>query len=85
MRNVLFFDDMLTPKLITLIYWLGVIGVVVTSVTYMFSQNFLAGLGMLIMGVIAVRVWCELIIVIFKINENLKVVAGIEKETHRGL
>ena len=85
MRNVLFFDDMLTPKLITLIYWLGVIGVVLTSVTYMFSQNFLAGLGMLIMGVIAVRVWCELIIVIFKINDNLKIIAGIEKETHRGL
>lgn len=85
MRNVLFFDDMITPKLITLIYWLGVIGVVLTSVTYMFSQNFLAGLGMLIMGVIAVRVWCELIIVIFKINDNLKIIAGIEKETHRGL
>lgn len=85
MRNVFFFDDMLTPKLITLIYWLGVIGVVISGIGYMFSQNFLAGLGMLILGVIGVRVWCELVIVIFKINENLKVVAGIEKETHRGL
>jgi hypothetical protein len=71
-KSVLFFDDMLTPKIITVIYWLGLISVIFGAVMMIFTGNFFKGLGLLVFGAIGVRVWCELLIVMFKIHENIK-------------
>jgi uncharacterized membrane protein len=35
---------------------------------------FVMGLFMLIIGAIMIRIWCELLIVLFKMYENLKVI-----------
>lgn len=83
-RNVFFFDAMLTPKFITVIYWIGLVGVVISglgSIFYMGFQyvtfgGFVKGLILTVLGAIAVRIWCELIIVLFKINENLQKIAN---------
>ncbi|MDP4528790.1 DUF4282 domain-containing protein [Alkalimonas delamerensis] len=75
MNQVLFFDSMLTPKIITFVYWLLLVGVVVSGLGTMFTTSFFAGLGILIFGAIGVRIWCELLIVLFKIHENLRKVA----------
>lgn len=75
MKDVLFFDAMLTPKIITGVYWLLMLGVVIGSLATMFTSSFWAGLGALVGGVIGVRIWCELLIVMFKIHENLKKIA----------
>ena len=75
MKDVLFFDAMLTPKIITGVYWLLMLGVVIGSLATMFTSGFWAGLGALVGGVIGVRIWCELLIVMFKIHENLKKIA----------
>ncbi len=76
MRDLFFFDAMLTPKIITLIYWLGLISVVVGFVTALFSGAIWQALGILIFGAIGTRVWCELLIVLFKIHENLQKLAN---------
>ncbi|HEY8521283.1 MAG TPA: DUF4282 domain-containing protein [Gammaproteobacteria bacterium] len=73
-RQVLFFDNMLTPKLITFIYWLFLIGVVIAGVGLMLAQSFLGGLLTLIAGLVFARIWCEMLIVIFKINEALQII-----------
>jgi hypothetical protein len=83
-RNLFFFDAMLTPKFITFIYWLGLIGVVITGLGSIFMMGFryvtfggfVRGLLITIGGAIAVRVWCELMIVLFKINENVQKIAN---------
>lgn len=33
------------------------------------------GVGVIVGGAIGARIWCELLIVLFKINENIKKVA----------
>ena len=80
MRDVLFFDSMLTPKIITFVYWLLLLAVVISGLGAMFTAygGFWQGLGILVFGSIGVRIWCELLIVLFKIHENLKKLA--EKE-----
>ncbi|MDP2713174.1 DUF4282 domain-containing protein [Rheinheimera sp. YQF-2] len=80
MRDVLFFDSMLTPKIITFVYWLLLFAVLVSGLGAMFTAygSFWSGLGILVFGSIGVRIWCELLIVLFKIHENLKKLA--EKE-----
>jgi hypothetical protein len=58
------------------------LGLVITGFKTMFGGyggfSFLTlvmGLGIIIGGGIATRIFCELLIVIFKIHENLKIVA----------
>ena len=75
MKDVLFFDSMLTPKIITVVYWLLLLGVLLSGLGTMFSGQgggFLTGLGLIVGGAIGARIWCELLIVLFKIHENIK-------------
>lgn len=77
--NFLSFDEMLTPRLITLLYWLLLLSAVAMGLNIMFGGfggfsfgGFLAGLATMAGGALAARVWCELLIVLFKMNEALQ-------------
>jgi len=78
-KNLLFFDTMITPKIITFIYWILLLGDIGFGFSKMFGgwegftfAKFLTGLIFMAVGAVAIRIWCELLIVIFKINENLQ-------------
>ena len=75
MKDIFFFDSMITPKIITFVYWLMLLGIVVSGFGMMFGGSFLVGLGMIVGGAIGTRIWCELLIVLFKIHENLQSIA----------
>ena len=81
MKDFLFFRKMITPMIIQILFWVGVAGVVIMGFVSMFSGQFLAGLGMIVFGPIAVRLWTELLIVIFKINDTL---TDIRNNTKKG-
>lgn len=80
LRNVLYFDAMLTPKVITVVYWLLLVGCVIaglgsliyTGFQYMTFGGFMRAVGITLGGAIAARIWCELMIVLFKLNENVQ-------------
>jgi len=74
-KDLVFFDRMLTPSIITFVYWLLLLAVVLSGLGVMFTQSFFGGLGLIIGGAIGVRIWCELLIVLFKIHQNLKTLA----------
>lgn len=77
-KSWLGFDEMITPKIITVIYWILMVLTILGSVISMFSGNiinFLFGLAGLIFGVIGVRVGCELVILLFNIYKTLKKIA----------
>ena len=69
-KDLLFFDKMVMPKVITFIYWLMLLACIVGGLATMLG-SFLTGLGILVGGAIAARLYCELIIVLFKMNESL--------------
>lgn len=78
MKDLLFFDKMVTPKIINFVYWLMLASSIVTGLGTMFSHyggGFIAGVIILISGAIGARIFCELLIVLFKINENLQKIA----------
>ena len=82
MRNLLFFDSMLTPKIITFVYWLLIFLCFVAGIGAMFRGyggltfgKFLMGVGIMAGGAVGTRIWCEMMIVMFKIHENLKKIA----------
>ncbi|WP_445945386.1 DUF4282 domain-containing protein [Shewanella sp.] len=79
MKDIFFFDLMLTPKIITFVYWLLLLASLISGVGTIFSQfggGLFAGLGIIIAGAIGARIWCELLIVLFKIHENLQKIAN---------
>jgi hypothetical protein len=81
MKDIFFFDSMLTPKIITVVYWLMLFAALVSGLGAIFSGyggffgNLFSGLGIIIGGAVAARIWCELMIVLFKIHENLQTIA----------
>ncbi len=79
MKDLLFFEKLITPKFITIIYWLMLAGIVVAGLYQIFGgyggfsmSKFFMGLVFIVLGSIGVRVWCELLIVLFKMNEALQ-------------
>jgi hypothetical protein len=81
MKTLFFFDSMITPKIITFVYWLLLLAAVIVGIGSMFtfgrmsSTGFATGLLIMIGGALAARIWCELLIVLFKINENTHTMA----------
>lgn len=72
-RKILFFDEMLTPQLIRLAYWLGLLAVVWVTLGNLFTNGFFGffeTIVQFVIGVIAVRVGAELVMVLFKLHEN---------------
>lgn len=82
MKNLFSFDAMLTPKIITFVYWFLLLVAVLTGIGAMSAGyggftigKFLIGLVIIVGGCVGARIGCELSIVLFKINENIKKIA----------
>ena len=85
MRDWLYFDTMVTPKIITFIYWILLAGAVVSGLVLMVKgfglmrYSGFAGFGMIVaaqiltvLSALLARIYCEIMIVLFKINEALQ-------------
>jgi len=71
-KNLLGFDKMLTPIIIKVLYFLGLLGVLLSAGAMLFQGAIFPALGLLIFGTLIVRVWCELLILMFRVYEELK-------------
>ncbi|WP_334472509.1 DUF4282 domain-containing protein [Arsenophonus sp. PmNCSU2021_1] len=80
LKSLLNLDKMITPKIIIIFYWLGIIAVLFSGIAAIFAGSHLGGffsgfIGGLTTMVIGVRVSCELIILLFNIYAKLKEIA----------
>ena len=71
MQDLLGFEKMVTPIIIRILYFLGLLGVLVMTVVSLFQGRILAAIGILVFGAIMVRVYSELLILLFRIHDNL--------------
>jgi hypothetical protein len=72
------FRKMVTPVIIQLLFWVGVIICIVTGIILIGvgvkqpdNQSVLPGVLLIIFGPLVVRLYCEILIVFFRINETL--------------
>lgn len=82
MKELLSFDAMVAPKLITVLYYLGLVVVLLSGVGVIFAPtafggsvtlwSFVQGILTIAFGILFVRVTCEAWIVFFKMNEALQ-------------
>ncbi len=71
MNDYLTFKRMITPLIIQFLFWLLVFITVISAIVTMFTTSFLTGLMFLLLGPLAARLWCEMIVVLFSINDTL--------------
>jgi len=72
MQDLLSFNRMITPVFIHVIYWIGIVAVMLAGFGVVAGGGgILKGLLAMVVGVIVVRVGCEVLIVLFRINDNL--------------
>ncbi|AJI52825.1 DUF4282 domain-containing protein [Francisella philomiragia] len=85
LKKFISFDSMITPSIITFLFWLMIIiifisgfATIIGAFTYYYGVNQLQiiyGFLYIIVGSLSAKVFCEILIVLFKINENLKEIA----------
>lgn len=77
-RRILFFDEMLTPKLIQIGYWLGLALIVWNGLGNLFHSGFFGifeAIAWALMSIIALRVVTELVMLLFKLHDTMQVIA----------
>ena len=81
MRSIFFFESMITPRIITFLYWLLLLVAILAGIATTLSLGPLAfpavatGVVVAAGGALGARVGCELLIVLFKINESMETVS----------
>ncbi len=80
MEDYLTFRKMITPIIIQILFWIGAVGAVLWSLFLIFSGAtasygggglVLIGLVALFLGPILVRIYCELLILLFRVHDTL--------------
>ncbi len=75
MGDWLTFDKMITPVVIQIIFWIAAVVIVIAGIVGLFSGGFMGFVTVvltIVLGPIFVRIYCEIIIVFFRILENLR-------------
>ena len=80
MSEFLTFRKMVTPFVIQLLFWLGLLGVIGTAIFMMtVGDEPLIGVLTLILGPLVVRIYAELMIVAFRIHSSLNELVKISR------
>ena len=68
---IFYLEEMVTPKLLTIFYWILLFAFITKGIGDIFEGDFFRGLVWVVGGSLASRVACELVVVLFRINEIL--------------
>lgn len=71
MGNLLEFKTMITPVIIKFIFFIGLIMLVLGGLIEIGSGSVGRGLGVMLIGPVMLRIYCEILIVIFSIHDRL--------------
>jgi len=79
LKDMLSFETMITPKVIKVLYWIGIVAVILTGLgaiigglnSYNGGAIVFSGVLTVLIGPIVVRIYCELMILLFNIYEKL--------------
>ena len=82
-QAVLYLDEMVTPKLVTFFYWILLFAFITKGIGDMFEGDFFRGLVWVVGGALTSRVACELMIVVFYINDKLHSINSQTKEVSK--
>jgi len=77
LRDYLTFRRMITPVFIQVIFWLALVGIVIAALAQIGDRPGTAIL-LLILGPLGVRIYAEILIVIFRMNDSLTDIRNVQ-------
>lgn len=77
-KELLFFNKLIMPSILTIIYWIVLAFVVLGGLISMATVSVLGGLIGILVGIVSTRITFELICVVFSINRNLEKLVMIQ-------
>jgi hypothetical protein len=80
MVDFLLFRKMLTPILLQFLFWISVVVLVVAGIVNIYHHAIVHGLQIIILGPIVVRIFCEFLIIFFKMNDTLLAIKNAVQE-----
>ena len=76
MRAFLNYEYMITPGVLKVISYLGMVLAIIAGLFTAFTADFITGIGTAILGPIVVRIYAELMLVIFEIHKSITKLAS---------
>lgn len=73
MDNLLNFKTLITPRLIQIIFWVGTASMVIPSLMIL-PHSLLSGVVGILAAPVFMRVSCEVLLVLFRIDETLQAI-----------
>lgn len=67
---------MITPGILKILSYIGAVIAVIAGLVTAFTADLFTGIGMVILGPIVVRIYAELMLVIFQIHTELQTIAN---------
>lgn len=90
MGDFLTFRRMITPMLIQIVFWVGFLATVIAGLVAIGNDEPGMGILLIVVGPLAIRIYCELLILFFRMNETLTDIKrlcqnrGVVNEGHVG-
>ena len=69
------FKVMISPALVLVLFWLGVLAIVLAAIAFVAQRQILYGIGIAILGPFAWRIICEYMIIGFRMHACLEQIA----------
>ncbi len=76
MKAFLNYEYMITPGVLKILSYIGMVLAVIAGLFTAFTADFFAGIGTAVLGPIIVRIYAELLLVIFEMHKELKKIAS---------
>ena len=78
MRDFLRFETMITPIVIQAVFWIAVVLLIIAGIIQIAASEggigVATGLATIILGPLLARIYCEIIIVLFRVNDHLRAI-----------
>ena len=81
MKDFFLFRRMLIPYLVQVLFWLGIVTCIVLAITDFSQGGVWRGIGTLILGPIIIRMACEYVVVLFRINDTLTEIKHLKENS----
>ena len=76
MKAFLNYEYMITPGVLKIISYIGMVLAVIAGLFTAFTADFFTGLGTAVLGPIIVRIYAELMLIVFELHKELKKIAS---------
>ena len=76
MKAFLNYEYMITPGVLKILSYIGMVLAVLVGLFTAFTAEFFTGIGTAVLGPIVIRIYAELMLIVFELHKELKKIAS---------